>query len=88
MMAEPPSDPREHGAVNRLLDTAFRTLHGMPNDAYARLLRDELSGREFVTFLRATAKQRPEVYRSVFERLGPAAVAKWGVNLAGGFLAR
>jgi len=88
MMAEPPSDPREHGAVNRLLDTAFRTLHGMPNDAYARLLRDEMSGREFVTFLRATAKQRPEVYRSVFERLGPAAVAKWGVNLAGGFLAR
>jgi lycopene cyclase CruA len=87
MMAEPPADPEEHGAVNRLLDTAFSTLHAMPNDAYARLLRDELSGKEFVTFLRATAKQRPEVYRSVFERLGPAAVAKWGMNLAQGFFA-
>lgn len=87
MMAEPPSDPRDHAAVNTLLNTAFETLHAMPNDAYARLLRDEMSGREFVTFLRTTAKKRPEVYRSVFERLGPTAVAKWGMNLASGFLA-
>ena len=87
MMAEPPRAPDEHAAVNRLLDTAFSTLFSMPNDAYARLLRDELMGKEFVTFLRATAKQRPEVYRSVFERLGPGAVAKWGMNLAGGFFA-
>ncbi len=87
MMAEPPSDPHEHAAVNTLLNTAFETLHAMPNDAYARLLRDEMSGREFVSFLRTTAKKRPEVYRSVFERLGPAAVAKWGLNLASGFLA-
>ena len=87
MMAEPPTAPEDHGAVNRLLDTAFSTLHAMPNDAYARLLRDEMGGREFVTFLRATAKQRPEVYASVFKRLGPAAVAKWGMNLAQGFFA-
>ena len=87
MMAEPPSDPRDHAAVNTLLNTAFETLHAMPNDAYARLLRDELSGREFVRFLRRTATKRPEVYRSVFERLGPAAVATWGIRLARGLLA-
>ncbi len=50
----------------------------MPDDAFARLLRDELEGDELVTFLRSTARTRPRVYLDVLARLGLASTMRWG----------
>jgi lycopene cyclase CruA len=81
MMASPSLDPARAGEINDLLDTAFSVLHGMGNEAYGELLRDEMSPADFVRFLRATAALRPRVYRDVWGSLGPAEVGRWGFGL-------
>ena len=69
-------------ALNQLLDAAFATLHEMGSVPYAQLLRDEMSPRDFVTFLRRTASRHPEVWRKVMRGLGPWAAGVWGTNVA------
>ncbi len=81
MLAAPPQRPAQAGALNALLDASFATLVELGDESYGRLLRDEASLPEFVTFLRRTAARHPQVYREVFARLGPAAVSRWGFGL-------
>jgi lycopene cyclase CruA len=82
LMATPSLDPARKDDLNDLLDTAFRVLHQMGNDAYAALLRDEMSPADFIRFLRATASERPRVYRDVIARMGPLALGRWGMGIA------
>ncbi|MEO7330664.1 MAG: lycopene cyclase, partial [Minicystis sp.] len=81
MMASPSRDPARAGEINDLLDTAFSVLHGMGDEAYGALLRDEMTSGDFVRFLRATAALRPRVYREVWGSLGPVEVGRWGLGL-------
>jgi lycopene cyclase CruA len=53
----------------------------MGEDAYAGLLRDEMSADAFVRFLRETAARRPQVYREVFGALPLGAIGRWGAGL-------
>jgi lycopene cyclase CruA len=72
-----------HGdALNRLLDAAFATLHDLGEDAYAALLQDQMRPAEFVSFLRATARRHPAVWRHVMAGLGPWDAARWGAGVA------
>jgi lycopene cyclase CruA len=68
--------------LNALLDAAFRTLRETGNEAYAGLLRDEMSARDFVKFLRTTAARHPAVWGKVVRGLGLTATARWGLGLA------
>jgi len=84
LMASPSLDPRRKDEMNALLDTAFATLHSMGsmgNEAYAALLRDEMSPDDFVRFLRQTAAKRPRVYVDVFGSLGALEVGRWGSGI-------
>ena len=81
MIASPPTDPTQAGALNGLLDAAFGTLHTMGDEAYGRLLRDEMSGAEFMRFLHSTSRRRPEVYGWVFRVLGVGGVGRWGAGV-------
>ncbi len=78
-MALPPSEPERRDEVNQLLDTAFAALHDMGNDTYAALLKDQMSGNDFVRFLRRIAWRRPQVYRDALTLagFGPLALGRW-----------
>lgn len=76
------SESLRDGALNALLDDAFASLEEMGNESFAALLKDRMSARDFVAFLRRTAKKRPRVYRDVMKALGPSPMARWGVGLA------
>ena len=67
--------------MNRLLDAAFSVLYEMGDEAYGALMRDTMSARDFVTFLRKTAALRPEVYAEVFKSLPWGALGKWSLGL-------
>lgn len=82
MLASPPRDPARRGDLNDLLDTAFGTLAGMGEAPFAALLRDEMGGADFVTFLTRTASLRPRVYLDVARSLGPRAALRWAASLA------
>lgn len=84
MIASPPQDPSQADALNGLLDAAFGTLHSMGDEAYGRLLRDEMSGGEFARFLHATSRRRPEVYGWAFRVLGVGGVGRWGAGVMRG----
>jgi lycopene cyclase CruA len=72
-----------HGhELNELLDAAFATLHGLGDDAYAALLRDEMKAPRFVAFLRETARRHPAVWGKVMRGLGPWAAGRWGLGVA------
>jgi len=81
MMSSPPADPARAGELNALLDAAFGTLEEMGQDSYRDLLRDDMHPRDFIEFLRRTARRHPAVYPRVFDRLGSRAVARWGMQL-------
>lgn len=81
MMSVPPRDPAQAGAINALLDVAFRVLHEMGNEAYAALLRDQMELGDFIQFLRRAARRYPKVYGEVFSRLGALGAGRWGLNL-------
>ncbi|MFH1807294.1 MAG: lycopene cyclase [Pseudomonadota bacterium] len=81
MIAVPPRRPDRAGALNELLDTAFGVLHGLGNDDYAALLKDQMAPEQFIGFLREAARRRPVIYREILSRLGPLSVAHWGYNL-------
>lgn len=70
------------GELNQLLDAAFKTLHELGNEAYAQLLRDEMTVRDFVRFLRLTADRHPRVWGQVMRGLGPWTAGRWGLGLA------
>lgn len=72
----------EGDALNVLLDDAFASLEAMGNDTFAALLKDQTSARDFVAFLRLTAKRHPSVYGDVMKSLGPLPMARWGARLA------
>lgn len=78
LLASPPRSRGRENELNALLDAAFGAAAAMPDDAFARLLRDELTGEELVTFLRSTARTRPRVYFDVLARLGIASTMRWG----------
>jgi lycopene cyclase CruA len=67
---------------NELLDAAFAVLHEMGEEAYARLLRDEMDVASFVRFLRRTAARHPGVWRKIARTLGIRTVAHWSLGLA------
>lgn len=81
MIASPPDDPVK---LNGLLDTAFGTLHAMGNEAYGRMLRDEMSGADFARFLQRTSMRNPSVYPWVFRVLGASGVGRWGAGVLRG----
>lgn len=83
MIARPDGDPH---ALNALLDAAFGTLAAMGQRPYQQLLRDEMSGADFVRFLHRTSRQFPAVYGSVFDVLGARGVSRWGAQVASGLL--
>ncbi|MFW5741188.1 MAG: lycopene cyclase, partial [Myxococcota bacterium] len=81
MMATPPSAPGREHELNALLDAAFSVLHGMGDEAYGALLRDEMFPGEFIRFLHKTSLKRPQVYREVFTTFGIGKVGRWGANV-------
>ena len=81
LMAAPSRAPARAGEVNALLDDAFAVLHGMGNEAYAALLRDEMQMPDYVRFLRTVAARRPQVYREVVGLMGAIAVGRWGLSI-------
>lgn len=74
-------------SLNALLDDAFASLEEMGNGSFAALLKDRMTAREFVAFLRRTATRHPAVYGEVMKALGPMKMARWGVHLVRGALA-
>jgi lycopene cyclase CruA len=68
--------------MNTLLDAAFRTLHEMGDEPYARLLRDQMKPSTFVAFLRQTAARHPAVWGKIVRGLGFKVVGRWGLGLA------
>ena len=82
MMATPPKEPARQGELNALLDTAFSTLADMGDEAYGALLRDEMSAKDFVRFLRIVAGKRPRVYRDVIGSLRLFGLGRWGFGVA------
>jgi lycopene cyclase CruA len=68
--------------VNQLLDAAFATLAEQGNDAYAAFVRDEIGFRDFLTFMRRTAKRRPSIYDEVFAQLTPGEITRWTARFA------
>jgi lycopene cyclase CruA len=81
LMCTPSRSPARANDLNALLDTAFSTLHGMGDEAYGALLRDEMSPRDFIHFLRVTAARRPSVYRDVLGNLEIGALGRWGLGM-------
>lgn len=75
MMARP--DARRPAALNRLLDTAFGTLHRMGDAPYRALIRDEMSATDFASFLLRVSARSPSVYRDVFGTFGVASTLSW-----------
>lgn len=75
------------GTLNALLDAAFASLHEAGDATYGALLRDEMTPRAFVSFLRGTATRAPSVYRDVLRSLGPSAITRWGARVAYGAIA-
>jgi lycopene cyclase CruA len=68
--------------LNALLDAAFATLADMGEDAYGRLLRDEIPPGDVIRFLRRTAARHPAVWRHVLRVLGPRNATRWGLGIA------
>jgi len=88
MVARPPVRAEKTDALNRLLDSAFATLHSMGPEAYAALLRDEMGAADFTRFLHTTSRLRPEVYAEVHRVLGVRGAGRWAASLAGRLLAQ
>lgn len=82
LIATPPRAAQQAHELNALLDAAFGTLHALGNEAYAALLRDEMTADDFLRFLWATARRRPQVYAEVVRQLGLRDVGRWGWQLA------
>lgn len=68
--------------LNELLDVAFGELSALGDTAYAALLRDEMSARDFFRFVVRTAGRKPSVYRSVQRALGVPAAVSWASGLS------
>ncbi len=81
LMCTPSRAPARANELNDLLDTAFSVLHGMGDEAYGALLRDEMSPRDFIRFLRTTAALRPRVYREVLGSLKLGGLGRWGLGM-------
>lgn len=68
--------------LNDLLDASFASLYAMGQDPYARLLRDELSLGEMLSFLYRTSRRHPAVWQQVIRGLGGKRVGRWGASIA------
>ncbi len=79
LMATPPREPGLQGELNALLDAAFSALHALGNGPYSALIKDQMTGTDFVRFLYLVARRRPRVYREILAlvRFGPLATARW-----------
>lgn len=84
MMAKP--DVARPAALNRLLDTAFATLHRMGDAPYRALLRDEMSATDFASFLLRVSARSPSVYRDVFGAFGVAPTLAWASRVGASVL--
>lgn len=84
MMARP--DEARPAALNRLLDTAFATLHRMGDAPYRALLRDEMSATDFASFLLRVSALSPSVYRDVFGTFGVAPTLAWASRVGASVL--
>jgi lycopene cyclase CruA len=82
MMVPGRGGERDPADINRLLDAAFTSLSEMGNDVYAAFVRDQIGFRDFVTFMRKTAKRRPTIYDEVFSVMSKGELAKWSWQLA------
>jgi len=71
--------------LNALLDAAFSSLHEMGNEPYAKLLRDEMTPVEMVSFLRRTAKKHPAVWRQVWGGIGLRRLGRWTAQVSSSF---
>lgn len=80
LLASPPRGAPD--AINRLLDAAFGVLHAMGDEAYAALLKDEMSARSFARFLFRTSRKLPRVYADVLRSLGPRNTLGWSRHVA------
>ncbi|MFP2911573.1 NAD(P)/FAD-dependent oxidoreductase [Pyxidicoccus sp. 3LFB2] len=79
LMASPPREPALRNELNGLLDAAFSALHALGNGPYAALIKDQMTGTDFVRFLYLVARRRPRVYREILALAshGPLATARW-----------
>ncbi|WP_246357278.1 FAD-dependent oxidoreductase [Pyxidicoccus fallax] len=79
LMASPPREPALRDELNGLLDAAFSALYSMGNGPYSALIKDQMTGTDFVRFLYLVAKRRPRVYREslALASHGPMATARW-----------
>jgi lycopene cyclase CruA len=81
MMVPGRGPARDAADINRLLDAAFTSLAEMGNDVYAAFVRDQIGFKDFVTFMRRTAKRRPTIYDEVFSVMSKGEIAKWSWRL-------
>ncbi len=68
-------------AVNRLLDAAFASLAELGDDVYGAFVRDQIGARDFVAFMRATARRSPGIFDDVFAGLTAAELGRWSWRL-------
>jgi hypothetical protein len=77
LMAAPIGNEQPATWLNRVLDCAFFTLHGLGNESYQAMLQDRLTPREMRSFLWQVARQQPHVYRYMWQRLGFYNTVRW-----------
>ena len=79
LMASPSREPALRNELNGLLDAAFSALHALGNGPYAAIIKDQMTGTDFIRFLYLVARRRPRVYREVLALAshGPLATARW-----------
>ena len=81
MMVDGRAQRRDLADVNRLLDAAFATLAELGDETFAAFVRDEIGFRDFLTFMRRTAKRHPTIYDEVFAQLTRGELWRWTGNL-------
>jgi lycopene cyclase CruA len=64
-------------AINGLLDDAFGALAAEGDRLFGAFLRDEIGAVDFLAFLNAMRRRRPQVFAEVARRLGPVELAAW-----------
>lgn len=74
--------PQDAGAINRLLDVAFGTLHGQGNEIFGAFVRDEIEFAAFTQFMRGVAAKLPGLYGQVYDTLTKRELLLYASRLA------
>ena len=71
---------RDPGDVNQLLDAAFSSLSELGQETYGAFVRDEIGFRDFLAFMRKTARRRPTIFADVFAQLSMGELTRWALR--------